>query len=160
MLSIDFFNFLSLKDKYFAFVDFIYWSKLPFLSTDLTPAFDTFNLRLLFKISLLTLLIWGLEISSTIYLINFIGFEIDILILLGVYIAFSSLLPNGPLGIGGLQLSFYYLFDSFDLNLDYGSLSYTYVLFIFGSGLLLGGLLFSFDLLKKILVILIKNLID
>lgn len=104
----------------------------------------------IFKISLLTVLIWGFEISSTIYLSTFIGFEIDILILLGVFIAFSSLLPNGPLGIGGLQLSFYYLFYSFNISLNYGSLSYTYTLLIFGSGLLIGGFLFFKDLLKKI----------
>lgn len=123
------------------------------ISTEIISILDYSNKlvsKQIFKISLLTFLIWGLEISSTIYLTTFFGFEIDILILLGVYIAFSSLLPNGPLGIGGLQLSFYYLFDSFDLNLDYGSVSHTYILFIFGSGLLIGGLLFSFDLLKKI----------
>ena len=55
MVDNDFFNFFSLNDKSLDLAEIRNWSKLPFLSTDLTPAFETVNLKLLLSSSLLNL---------------------------------------------------------------------------------------------------------
>jgi len=53
LLINDFLSFFNLEDKSLDFTDFRNSSKLPFLSTDLTPAFETVSFKLFFKISLL-----------------------------------------------------------------------------------------------------------
>ena len=49
------YKFFNLDDKFLAFALLINWSKLPFLSTVLTPALDAVNFKLLFNIILLNL---------------------------------------------------------------------------------------------------------
>ena len=44
--------FFNLDDRFLFFTDFKNKSKLPFLSTDLTAAFETLSFKFLFKISL------------------------------------------------------------------------------------------------------------
>lgn len=100
-------------------------------------------------ISILSLIIWSLELGVLFILYDSLDLPFDILVLLGVSIAFSGLLPNGPLGLGGIQLAFYtiskftYLLETPILN------SYLYTLFIFGSGIILGFVLFIRSLILK-----------
>jgi len=103
------------------------------------------------QITVFSLLVWGFEVSCLVLFYSLIGFEIDILLLLGVYIAFSSILPNGPIGLGGLQLSFYYINETFQLGLDFISISYVYGILIFGSGVAAGFIFFGISIFNKII---------
>lgn len=82
-----------------------------------------------FTIFLLTLSIWSLEIC--VFFILFDQFNYEILIFLGVLVFLSSLLPNGPIGIGGIQLAFYWVstLTYFDNYLE-SSLLYIFVVFM------------------------------
>ena len=102
-------------------------------------------------ITIFSLLVWGFEVSCLVLFYFLFGFEVDILLILGVYIAFSSILPNGPIGLGGLQLSFYYINETFQLSFDFISISYTYGILIFGSAVVLGFIFFTLSGLKKII---------
>ena len=102
-------------------------------------------------ITIFSLLVWGFEASCLVLFYYLFGFEVDIFLILGVYIAFSSILPNGPIGLGGLQLSFYYINETFQLSFDFISISYTYGIVIFGSAVVLGFILFTLSGLKKII---------
>jgi len=68
---------------------------------------------------------------------------------LTVFIAFSSLLPNGPLGFGGVQLSFYTIFLLYNGFDDYLIASTAYTIYIFGSGLAISLILFIIGFIKK-----------
>ena len=103
-------------------------------------------------ITILSFIIWGFEIMTLLIFFKIIGFQIDVLILLGVYIAFSSLLPNGPIGIGGLQLSFFYIFSIFNIEQEFISISYIYGIVIFGYGVALGFILLLKDLIIKFII--------
>ena len=78
-----------------------------------------------------------------------LDFRIDLLVLLTVFIAFSSLLPNGPLGFGGVQLSFYTIFLLYGQFDNYLVASTAYTIYIFGSGLLISIVLFAINFFKK-----------
>lgn len=92
----------------------------------------------------LTFAIWALEIMVFFIFFDQVDQRVDVLILLAIAVSFSALLPNGPLGYGGLQIAFYYVGNALQIEglLD---LSLVYGLCIFGSGLVLSGLLFIFD---------------
>lgn len=100
-------------------------------------------------ISVFSLVIWSLEISVLFILFYSINLPFDILVLLGVSIAFSGLLPNGPLGLGGIQLAFYTISKFNGLMQDPILNSYLYTSFIFGSAIVLGFLLFIRSLFLK-----------
>ena len=102
-------------------------------------------------ITILSFIIWGFEIMTFAYFFKIIGFQIDVLILLGVYIAFSSLLPNGPIGIGGLQLSFFTFFLFLILNRNL-YLFLTYMVLYLGYGVALGFILLLKDLIIKFII--------
>ncbi len=101
-------------------------------------------------LSVITLIIWGLEFSVFLIFYDFLQGSFDILILLGVAVALSTFLPNGPAGIGGVQLAFYIIGEILGSSeaLNY---SLIYSLFIFGSGLIVACLLFLFDGLRGII---------
>lgn len=101
-------------------------------------------------LSVITLIIWGLEFSVFLIFYDFLQGNFDLLVLLGVAVALSTFLPNGPAGIGGVQLAFYIIGEILGSNeaLNY---SLIYSFFIFGSGLIVACLLFIFDGFKGIL---------
>lgn len=101
-------------------------------------------------LSVITLIIWGLEFSVFLIFYDFLQGNFDLLVLLGVAVALSTFLPNGPAGIGGVQLAFYIIGEILGSSeaLNY---SLIYSFFIFGSGLILACLLFIFDGFKGIL---------
>lgn len=96
-----------------------------------------------------SILIWSCELMSLFMFFSELGFRIDLIVLLTVFIAFSSLLPNGPLGFGGVQLSFYtvyILFKEFD---SYLLASTAYTLYIFGTGILISLAIFIKNFFTK-----------
>ena len=101
-------------------------------------------------LSVITLIIWGLEFSVFLIFYDFLQGNFDLLVLLGVAVALSTFLPNGPAGIGGVQLAFYIIGEILGSSeaLNY---SLIYSFFIFGSGLIVACLLFIFDGFKGIL---------
>ncbi len=102
-----------------------------------------------FSILSYTVLIWSFELLSLFMFFSDLDFRLDLLILLTVFIAFSSLLPNGPLGFGGIQLAFYTIFLLHpDFN-TYLIASTAYTIYIFGSGLLISLILFMLKFLKS-----------
>ena len=92
-------------------------------------------------------LIWSLEISAFFVFFDVLDGQIDLLIFLAIAVSLSSLLPNGPMGYGGIQLAFYSIGLATN-NPDLINYSVIYSLFIFGSGLLLAGILFIYDFIK------------
>ena len=96
-----------------------------------------------------TILIWSFELLSLLMFFEALDFRIDLLVLLTVFIAFSSLLPNGPLGFGGVQLSFYTIFLLYGQFDNYLVASTAYTIYIFGSGLLISIVLFAINFFKK-----------
>ncbi len=96
-----------------------------------------------------TILIWSFELLSLFMFFGDLDFRIDLLILLTVFIAFSSLLPNGPLGFGGVQLAFYTIFLLYSEFNTFLVASTAYTIFIFGSGILISMLLFAFNFFRR-----------
>jgi len=96
-----------------------------------------------------TFLIWSFELLSLFMFFAELNYRIDLLILLAVFIAFSSLLPNGPLGFGGVQLSFYTVFLLYSDFDNYLVASTAYTIYIFGSGIVISLLLFITNFIKK-----------
>jgi len=96
-----------------------------------------------------TMLIWSFELLSLFMFFGELNYRIDLLILLAVFIAFSSLLPNGPLGFGGVQLSFYTIFLLYSDFDNYLVASTAYTIYIFGSGIVISLLLFITNFIKK-----------
>lgn len=103
-----------------------------------------------FTILSFTVLVWFFEFLSLFMFFWDLDFRIDLLILLTVFIAFSSLLPNGPLGFGGVQLSFYTIFLLYTPFNNYLLASTAYTLYIFGSGLLISLVLFAIIFFKNL----------
>ena len=97
----------------------------------------------------LTILVWFFELLSLFMFFNELDYRIDLIILLMVFIAFSSLLPNGPLGFGGVQLSFYTIFLLYNDFDNYLIASTAYTLYIFGSGIAITLLLFILNFIRK-----------
>ena len=95
-------------------------------------------------LGVITLVIWGLELSVFLIFYDFIQGNFDLLILLGVAVALSSFLPNGPAVIGGVQLAFYIIGEILGVE---NSLLYSFIysFFIFGSGLIVASILFIID---------------
>ena len=84
----------------------------------------------------ISLIIWVLDIL-------FVDLNISkfVMIFLAASVALSSLLPNGPMGYGGVQLAFFLIGSA----IGYENLvvhSYSYSFFIFGSGIALSAILF------------------
>lgn len=99
----------------------------------------------------LSFIIWGFELIVLLMFYNFFNLEIDIILILGVLIAFSGLLPNGPAGLGGIQLAFYFTATQFNLiTEDFISMSYLYSFIIFGSAIFIGLISFLTELYNKI----------
>jgi len=96
----------------------------------------------------ITMIVWMLEISVFYLFLNILENRLDLMIILALTVSLSSLLPGGPLGYGGVQLSFY-LIGLYSNNQDLMAYSIIYSLFIFGSGLLFASSLFFLDFFKK-----------
>ena len=96
----------------------------------------------------LSFIIWSLEISAFFIFLEFLDFKFDLLIFLAISSAFVSLLPNAPLGYGGIQIAFYLIGDAFQYP-QLVSYSFVYNIYIFGAGLLFAAFLFLLDLIKK-----------
>ena len=92
-------------------------------------------------------LIWSLEISAFFIFFDILNGQIDLLIFLAIAVSLSSLLPNGPMGYGGIQLAFYSIGIAAN-NPEIINYSVIYSLFIFGSGLIVAGILFIYDFIK------------
>lgn len=97
-------------------------------------------------------IIWLLEISAFFIFLELLGFKLDLMIFLALAVSFATLLPNAPLGYGGLQAAFYLIGQASQVT-ELVSYSFVYSIYIFGSGLLIAGSLFILDLVKKIIVI-------
>lgn len=97
----------------------------------------------------LTILIWFFELLSLFIFFNELDNRIDLIILLIVFIAFSSLLPNGPLGFGGVQLSFYTIFLLYNDFENYLLASTAYTIYIFGSAITTSLALFILNFIRK-----------
>jgi hypothetical protein len=91
--------------------------------------------------------IWALEISAFFIFFDILDGKIDLIIFLAIAVSLSSLLPNGPMGYGGIQLAFYSIGVAAN-NPDIINYSVIYSLCIFGSGLIVAGLLFIYDFFK------------
>jgi uncharacterized protein (TIRG00374 family) len=101
-------------------------------------------------LTLISVIIWTLECSVLLIFYDNSSLSIDLIILLCVSIALSNLLPNGPVGLGGVQLAFFTIYSISNLSIDVAIInSYIYSSFIFGSGLLVGGIFFLINLIKK-----------
>jgi|SaaInlStandDraft_6_1057023.scaffolds.fasta_scaffold04549_5 uncharacterized membrane protein YbhN (UPF0104 family) len=96
----------------------------------------------------ISFLIWTLEISAFFIFFEILDGKIDLIIFLALAVSLSSLLPNGPMGLGGIQLAFYSI-GIVANNPDIVNYSVVYSLFIFGSGLLISGALFIHDYFIK-----------
>ena len=94
-----------------------------------------------------SLSIWLLEISAFFIFLDLLGYKYDLMIFLALSVSFASLLPNAPLGYGGLQAAFYLIGEASQVD-ELVSYSFVYSIYIFGSGLLVAGYLFIMDLIK------------
>ena len=89
----------------------------------------------------ITFMIWSCEILVFYTIFSHLELSKFVMIFLSLSVAVSSLLPNGPAGYGGVQLAFYLVGTAVGLE----SLiihSYSYNFFIFGSGIMVSGILF------------------
>ena len=89
----------------------------------------------------ITFMIWSCEILVFYSIFGHLELSKFVMIFLSLSVAVSSLLPNGPAGYGGVQLAFYLVGTAVGLE----SLiihSYSYNFFIFGSGIMVSGILF------------------
>ena len=110
------------------------------------------NIKIILKsnfstISLITLMIWLLEVVGFAYLLPFMAEKVQVW-LLSILVFLSSLIPSASLGLGGLQLGF----SSLDYKANqFNSLliSLTYQAFIFSPAVLLGLLLHMVVSLNK-----------
>ena len=110
------------------------------------------NIKKLFRrkmttIILLSLLIWGCELSVFYYVTEFIS-NVHLIILLGLLVFLSSLIPSGPLGYGGLQLAFYYISEMIKVP-NFIELSIIYQIFIFLPAVLICLFIYAFDIIIK-----------
>tara|TARA_B100000787_G_C16185581_1_gene294452 strand:+ start:168 stop:1118 length:951 start_codon:yes stop_codon:yes gene_type:complete len=101
------------------------------------------------ELTFLSILIWGFEILSLIIFYEVIGLDVIVFATLTIFISLSGILPNGPIGIGGLQVAFYYVSILFPQLIGFQYLSSIYSFIIFGSGLFIGLLLFISDFFKS-----------
>lgn len=97
----------------------------------------------------ISLIIWVLEI--VVFYILFINLNLSkfVMIFLATSVALSSLLPNGPVGYGGVQLAFFLVGSA----IGYENLvvhSYSYNFFIFGSGIALSAILFFISFINSL----------
>ena len=92
-------------------------------------------------------LIWLLEISAFFIFFDALNNEITLIIFLALAVALSSILPNGPIGYGGVQLAFYSVGTAAN-NPDLVNYSFIYSVFIFGSGLIVASILFIYEFLR------------
>lgn len=105
--------------------------------------------RLLFFITI-TFLIWFFELFVLVTFLKNISSELDLLLLLTAFIALSSLLPNGPLGVGGINLAFLFIFNFYSIELDASLTAYSYGIIIFGSAILFALILLFLNKKHKI----------
>ena len=91
--------------------------------------------------------IWFLEISAFFIFFDVLDGQLDFIIFLALAVALSSLLPNGPMGYGGIQLAFYSVGIA-SHNPDLVNYSIVYSVFIFGSGLIVASILFLYDFFR------------
>ena len=91
--------------------------------------------------------IWFLEISAFFIFFDVLDGQLDLIIFLALAVSLSSLLPNGPMGYGGIQLAFYSIGIAAN-NADLVNYSIIYSVFIFGSGLIFAGILFLYDFFR------------
>lgn len=99
---------------------------------------------------LISILIWIFEFGVLAVLFSFDNLGVGFICLLGVSIALSGLLPNGPMGIGGVQLAFIVIYSLVEVDTQTAiGESYIYSLIIFGSGLIIGSILFLSSNIKS-----------
>mgnify|MGYP006101138129 CR=1 FL=1 len=91
--------------------------------------------------------IWFLEISAFFIFFDALNGQLDLIIFLALAVSLSSLLPNGPMGYGGIQLAFYSVGVAAN-NPDLVNYSIIYSVFIFGSGLVVASILFLYDFFR------------
>ncbi len=91
--------------------------------------------------------IWFLEISAFFIFFDALDGQLDLIIFLALAVSLSSLLPNGPMGYGGIQLAFYSVGIAAH-NPDLVNYSIIYSVFIFGSGLIVASILFLYDFFR------------
>lgn len=94
-----------------------------------------------------SLIIWLLEISAFFIFFDVLNKEITLIIFLAIAVALSSILPNGPIGYGGIQLAFYGVGIAAN-STDFVNYSFIYSTFIFGSGLTVASILFIYEFFK------------
>jgi len=92
----------------------------------------------------ISLVIWLLEIAVFFIFFEALEYRLELIVLLAMAVALSSLLPNGPLGLGGVQLAFYSMGLTIG-NPEFVNLSIIYSFYIWGSGLVISGILFIYD---------------
>lgn len=92
----------------------------------------------------ISLVIWLLEIAVFFIFFEALEYRLELIVLLAMAVALSSLLPNGPLGLGGVQLAFYSMGSTIG-NPEFVNLSIIYSFYIWGSGLVISGILFIYD---------------
>ena len=92
-------------------------------------------------------IIWALEISAFFIFLDILNYQYDLLIFLALAVSFATLLPNAPLGYGGLQAAFYLVGEASQVT-QLVSYSFVYSIYIFGSGALVAGFLFLKDLIR------------
>ena len=91
--------------------------------------------------------IWFLEISAFFIFFDALNGQLDLIVFLAIAVSLSSLLPNGPMGYGGIQLAFYSV-GIVANNPDLVNYSIIYSVFIFGSGLVVSSVLFLYDFFR------------
>ena len=96
----------------------------------------------------LTIIIWALEVLVFVGFYSITG-SFESLLYLAVFVFLSSLLPSGPIGYGGIQLSFYYVGIYWNID-NFISYSVWYNLFIFFPAIVLSFILsFNSSVRKK-----------
>jgi hypothetical protein len=88
----------------------------------------------------LTLIIWILELGSFVLFISVLD-DFEAVSLLAVMVFLSALLPSGPLGYGGVQLSFYYVGIIYE-KVDFIIYASVYQLLIFGPAIIIAIILY------------------
>lgn len=91
----------SLKNKDF---------KIAIFLGNIIEIFDSVSINIskrFLEFLVISILVWSLEITALFLMFPNTG--IDLILVLVALIAFSGFLPNGPVGIGGLHLAFYWV---------------------------------------------------
>lgn len=89
------------------------------------------------ELLVLSCIIWFFELLSFVVIIDFLEYSIIPIIFLCVFVSLSWLLPNGSLGLGGVQLAFYQVAVLFGFK-DFAENSLVYSVSIYAPAILIG----------------------